>query len=375
MILTAATPARAGAGEIAECAGPFGPAELVRLPERCDEAAVVVAEDALAARLRSAGMRVPIIAPGEDPTPALARWNPAAVPELIDGSLVHGSAYRRFARPTAPVTVDLDPIIADVRERLDDAQRAYADAHELRFRQTLALVGPARPGGTALELSSFPIVTQVLDEFGYWCAATVRDDHRAVARPTNPFDASFGRRLELVVDLETERLACEDALFDLVLACEIIEHLPRDPMQLLVEANRVLRTGGQLVVTTPNIVSEHSIGLSLEGSHPANYYFFERSGSLDRHHFEWTPGLLADALRAAGFSVEHLGTYYSWWGSNPRVSEILDGAGHPHHLRGDNIIALATKVTPLVERTPDSLYVGEGSEWTLSHRALPRIGR
>lgn len=373
MILTATSQERASPGEVAECSGSFGPVDAARLAERCDEAAVIVADDHLAEQLRRLGVRVPIIGPGDDPSPALARWDPSAVPELDGASVVHGRAYRRHVRPVPPADVDMDPIIASVRDRLDGAQQAYAAAHELRFRQTTALLGPARPGGTALELSSFPIVTQVLEELGYWCAATVRDDHPATARPTNPFDASFGRRLELVVDLETERLACEEALFDLVLACEIIEHLPRDPMQLLVEANRVLRTGGQLVVTTPNIVSEHSIGLSLAGTHPANYYFFERSGTLDRHHFEWTPALLGEALRAAGFAVEHLGTYYSWWGSDPAVTRLLDAAGHPAHLRGDNIIALATKISPLVERTPDALYVGEGAGWTLSYRARPRL--
>lgn len=373
MILTAGTPTAPPPGAVVDLRGPFPLPELIALAERLDSAAVVVASRSLGEELRRAGVRVPIIEPGGDPARQAARWQPSAVPELRDGFLTIGGAYRRFARTLPPIGVNVDPIIEDVRSRLDDAQRAYADAHELRFRQTLSLVGPAQPGGTALELSSFPVMTQVLDHLGYWCAATVREEGPATARPANPFDASFGRRLELVVDLETERLACDDALFDLVLACEIIEHLPRDPMQLLVEANRVLRTGGQLIVTTPNIVGEHSIGLALRGTHPANYYFFERSGSLDRHHFEWTPALLGDALRAAGFSLDRLDTCFSWWESDPQVTAWLDAAGHPAHLRGDNIIAAATKVSPFVERTPDSLYVGDGADWTPSYRAWPRI--
>lgn len=360
-------------GDLVELRGTFPTSDLIALPEVCDEAAVIVADDRLGRQLRDAGLRVPIVGPETDAAEEAARWDPSAVPRLIGSTLGHGGSYRRFARPLPVEKIDIDPVIDDVVTRLDDAQRAYAAAHELRFRQTLSRVGPARPGGTALELSSFPVMTQVLEHLGYWLAASVRDDVAAVARPTNPFDASFGRRLELVVDLETERLACDDALFDLVLACEIIEHLPRDPMQLLVEANRVLRTGGRLIVTTPNIVGEHSIGLSLTGVHPANYYFFERSGSLDRHHFEWTPALVGDALRAAGFVVDALDTCFSWWESDPSMAATLDAAGHPRHLRGDNIIAVATKVSSFVERTPDSLYVGDGGEWTPSYRARPRI--
>jgi SAM-dependent methyltransferase len=304
---------------------------------------------------------------------AIAGFDPRAVPVLDEGRLVAGDARRRFVEPRRANGREWSGPIEDIIAGLEGAHTDYASAHARRFAQTMALVPEPGAGATALELSSFPVMTWILADVGYWCAATVRDEMPAVARDANPFDASFGREIELVVDIETERLACDDDVFDLVLACEIIEHLPRDPMQLLVESNRVLRTGGQLIVTTPNIVGEHAIGLALAGDHPANYYFFERSGSLDRHHFEWTPKLLGRALRAAGFAIDHLQTYFSWWESDPTTERFLDRIGHDRSIRGDNIIAVGTKVSPLVERTPDELYVGEGAHWDTSFRALPRI--
>ncbi|MFW2382950.1 MAG: class I SAM-dependent methyltransferase [Acidimicrobiales bacterium] len=369
----------AGSGSIVRLTGQFDTRALAHLPERLDNAAIVVAEPSLAVRLRQTGLRVPVVddTTGSAVIDATAeRFRPDATPEVIDRTLVAGAAHRRMAQLGDPGGSDLAGRVSLALERLDGAHAEYGHAHARRFVQTLERL--RRPGGrvaTLLELSSFPVVTEIAAEWGFWCAATVREGNDAQARPSNPFDATFGRRVELNVEIETQRLPCEDELFDVVLALEIIEHLPRDPMQLLVEANRVLRTGGQLIVSTPNIIGERAIGLARQGLHPANYYFFERSGSLDRHHFEWTPALLGSALRAAGFYVDELATHFSWWDSEPSLSKDLDRFNHPRHLRGDNIIATATKVTSLVQRMPDELYTGEVTEpeWVLSGASQPRL--
>lgn len=47
---------------------------------------------------------------------------------------------------------------------------------------------------------------------------------------------------------------CKTGSFDVVVACDLIEHMQR-PYDLLLEANRVLREGGQLFVETPNALN------------------------------------------------------------------------------------------------------------------------
>lgn len=59
-------------------------------------------------------------------------------------------------------------------------------------------------------------------------------------------ETSYGR----VVDAN-RRLPFGDASFDLIWCSEVIEHL-RDPEFTLAEFKRVLRPGGQLLMTTPN---------------------------------------------------------------------------------------------------------------------------
>lgn len=51
----------------------------------------------------------------------------------------------------------------------------------------------------------------------------------------------------------TQGLPAADGEFDLVLAGEVIEHVP-DPDSLLAEIRRVLAPGGTLVISTPNLV-------------------------------------------------------------------------------------------------------------------------
>ena len=54
-------------------------------------------------------------------------------------------------------------------------------------------------------------------------------------------------------DAESDIFPYPDASFDTVLCCELIEHLPADPMHMMSEINRILKPGGHLVITTPNL--------------------------------------------------------------------------------------------------------------------------
>lgn len=52
----------------------------------------------------------------------------------------------------------------------------------------------------------------------------------------------------------------EDASFDVVVMGEVIEHVLNHPLGLLCEVRRVLRTGGLLVMTTPNPATLMNVG-------------------------------------------------------------------------------------------------------------------
>ena len=59
-----------------------------------------------------------------------------------------------------------------------------------------------------------------------------------------------------VVDLNTEKLPYEDNFFDLVITLDVIEHV-FDPLFFLKEIYRVTKSGGELILSTPNILNEN----------------------------------------------------------------------------------------------------------------------
>jgi 2-polyprenyl-3-methyl-5-hydroxy-6-metoxy-1,4-benzoquinol methylase len=101
----------------------------------------------------------------------------------------------------------------------------------------------------------------------------------------HPMVAKFAReRLSrvLVGDALEKIRELPDASFDLVTACDVLEHLPY-PGQVLREAIRVLRPGGRVVASLPNIRYWDAFRRILwEGDFPQ-----EDHGIFDRTHLRW----------------------------------------------------------------------------------------
>jgi SAM-dependent methyltransferase len=95
-----------------------------------------------------------------------------------------------------------------------------------------------------------------------------------------------------------------------ILAGEIIEHL-FDPERLLRECHRVLRPGGMLVVTTPNLAGLQDRFRFLTGRAPRQVNPFHEY--LYLHIRPFTHQLLADGMRRAGLEPRGLASNYVVW--------------------------------------------------------------
>lgn len=117
------------------------------------------------------------------------------------------------------------------------------------------------------------------------------------------------------LDIEKDPLPFEDNTFDIVSACEILEHLEYFPSWFGAEVGRVLKPSGRLLITVPNV---GSIGNILKLISGRNIYMKYRSDPTGRHKHEYTAIQLRALIGYFGMNVVSAGyfpspTSYKMW--------------------------------------------------------------
>ena len=248
----------------------------------------------------------------------------------------------------------------------DKAAHEYVRTHQSRLTRTLEITPPGGPEDRILEMGAYLQITPALHtRLGY---GTVRGCY---------YGPAGGVDHRLAVSSEGERFACDIDLFDAekdpfpyggeyfstVLCCELIEHLVRDPMHLMSEVNRILKPGGHVVLTTPNIAGLRGVSAILQGYHPGFFHAYVRPSAdgetAARHNREYTPREIHKLLENSGFAVARLETGpfreepsagYAW------VVHLLERYNLDTGLRGEGIYAVGKKTGPVRERYPSWLY-------------------
>ncbi len=252
---------------------------------------------------------------------------------------------------------------------LDDPKEIhYVKQHLRRFVATLQRIPPAqRSTDRLLELGSLSHLAPAIRKYcGYkevYCADYWESDQK-ISHQTVTRQAAGGKKepesytFELRnFNVERDAFPYADGFFQVVLCCELIEHLQSDPMHMLWECNRVLEDQGYLLLTTPNIASCRGIEGLLVGCAPYLLAQYNVREIADQHNREYAPYEIGVALAAAGFTVVELETEDVWMRSNPAILDLLKQVEISTELRSDNIFALARKTGAPVERYPKELYI------------------
>lgn len=205
--------------------------------------------------------------------------------------------------------------------RIDDGSAAELEAYcREDFRRFVYTWGLARDlRGKALELGANPYFTTTLLRDFTSLDLTVANyfgpdrDGRVVQRVSRRelLDTGLGDELHEDIEschfnIEEESFPFEDGDFDVVFFCEILEHLLNDPQAVLLEIKRVLRPGGHLILTTPNVNRLENVARMIAG---VNIYDpYSGYGPYGRHNREYNKHELNQLLERVGFVVESLDT-------------------------------------------------------------------
>ncbi len=251
---------------------------------------------------------------------------------------------------------------------LEHAQRKevsdYLNTALDRLGATFAMIPDALPPrANVLEIGAAPyFMTALLLRYTdfdlsalnepYWLS--VDDGKMTLASPAHDF-----RRVVSFqgANIELDALPYPDGHFDLVLYCEVIEHLTYDPTWTLYEIHRVLKPEGQLIISTPNPFRYTNILRFLSGKNI--YPPFSGHGSNARHNREFSVGELRRLLAHCNYAVEETTVIHDGSYDHPAFLDgIVRGALRIGLLRGqqDVILVRARAVSQPRYGYPDELY-------------------
>jgi SAM-dependent methyltransferase len=174
--------------------------------------------------------------------------------------------------------------------------------------------------------------------------------------------------------VESDSVAC-------VTCFELLEHCAGDPMHVMVESHRVLRPGGVLCLTTPNVLHRDNLLRFAFGGHPFGWAAFTHRYA-DRHNREYTPNEVLQLLRTGGFDVDLLSTF-DYADEMARSRRLMAAAlclpaalaGRvDFDMRGQETLARGTKTGLVLERYPRFLYALYGAVEVSVPAGLARPG-
>jgi SAM-dependent methyltransferase len=158
-------------------------------------------------------------------------------------------------------------------------------------------------------------------------------------------------------NIETAQFPFDNGAFDIVLFCEVLEHLQGDPLRVLREIKRVLKDDGHLVLTTPNVTRLENVCRMIAGENIYDPY--SGYGSYGRHNREYNKHELSLLLNHCGFKVERLfsaDVHENVAGNFYPVEKIVEFVRPRRHDLGQYLFSRSRAEGPAKEKRPRWLF-------------------
>lgn len=169
----------------------------------------------------------------------------------------------------------------------------YLQRHLPRYAADYQLLQHNR--GRIVEIGSYPYhMTFLLSKAGHHIQGVDVD-------PARNKQFLINNNLNVIkANIDNERIPLPSNSADIVLFNEILEHLT-DPIHALLEANRILKKNGKIILTTPNVYHLPRICMYLCGRGPLPDAYEE----LSRKYWYGSPGHLREYTRAELMKMLH----------------------------------------------------------------------
>lgn len=161
-----------------------------------------------------------------------------------------------------------------------------------------------------LEVGAFlGVVSLFLARLGFDVTALDIPEYMQNTRLRNRYDV--GGVKCLATNLRDYKIPEEADTFDLVIMCETLEHLNFNPVPVLLEINRILKSDGRLYISLPNqasLVNRAKLLLGKSIHNPIDDFFQQLKDESNMlvgiHWREYTGSELVEFVKEVGFQID-----------------------------------------------------------------------
>ena len=255
--------------------------------------------------------------------------------------------------PYFSVSKQVKEVVSSLLHGADD----YHRVHKARFARTIDIIYKSKPEGRLLEIGTSSLIPVALAELLPDLEVDVTHFDKSLPVKSNitvTMNEVSREVLAYAVDLEHELISADDSTYDHVICCEVLEHMEIDPMFMLSEVNRVSKVGASLLLTTPNICSSRALFKMSQGTVPHFFMQYHSDRSYHRHNYEYAAPTLQHVMHAAGYDCKVWSE--DLFEDGVSIDQFV-AAGFNVTNVGDNLIAQGKKMSGIVDRYPNGIYV------------------